>query len=67
MTLESTHAIVNAAAEAGRGAGAFNVIQIELAEADLRECGEIPREPGADRARDFGNRPGLGVPSRCAP
>ena len=33
MTLESTHAIVNAAAEAGRGAGAFNVIQIELAEA----------------------------------
>ncbi|MGA9146647.1 MAG: class II fructose-bisphosphate aldolase [Candidatus Nanopelagicales bacterium] len=33
MTLESTHKIVNAAAQAGRGAGAFNVIQIELAEA----------------------------------
>ncbi len=33
MTLESTHSIVNAAATAGRGAGAFNVIQIELAEA----------------------------------
>lgn len=33
MTLESTHKIVNAAAFAGRGAGAFNVIQIELAEA----------------------------------
>lgn len=33
MTLESTHTIVNAAAAARRGAGAFNVIQIELAEA----------------------------------
>lgn len=33
MTLESTHQIVNDAAAAGRGAGAFNVIQIELAEA----------------------------------
>lgn len=33
MVLQLTHEIVNAAAKAGKGAGAFNVIQIELAEA----------------------------------
>ena len=33
MVLQSTPDIVNAAAAAGQGAGAFNVIQIELAEA----------------------------------
>lgn len=33
MVLQSTPEIVNAAAAAGKGAGAFNVIQIELAEA----------------------------------
>ena len=33
MVLQSTPEIVNAAAAAGKGIGAFNVIQIELAEA----------------------------------
>lgn len=33
MVLQLTHDIVNRAAKAGKGAGAFNVIQIELAEA----------------------------------